>query len=119
MFPFEMLPGEQLGSHVSSSLPPVIQIFSSIARSKRFARVKKPPPSLERNGTTAAWPWAVLGVRQYNRSCPMTLNFYPSALQRQNVTSHPRGLVAAGATSFIDMAGEEESLVFTAEQLAD
>lgn len=49
----------------------------------------------------------------------MTLNFYPTVLQRQNVTSHPRGLVAAGATSFIDMAGEEESLVFTAEQLAD
>lgn len=49
----------------------------------------------------------------------MTLNFYPSVLQRQNVTSRPRGLVAAGATSFIDMAGEEESLVFTAEQLAD
>lgn len=50
---------------------------------------KKFPPNLERDGTTDAWPWTVLGVRQYNRSCPMTLNFYPSVLQRQNVTSHP------------------------------
>ena len=96
------------------------QTSSPIARSEDCASFqKKFPPNLERDGTTATWPWTVLGVRQYNRSCPMNLNFYPSVLQRQNVTSHPRGLVAAGATSFIDMAGEEESLVFTAEQLAD
>lgn len=75
-----------------------------------FISRRQATPKFKRNGTTATWLWFVPGVRQYNnRRLPKRLNFTP-ALKRLNVTSHPRVLVAAGATSFIDMAGDEKKV---------